>query len=71
MAKSIISCEPKRQSILDAVEQAMHMECSAYESPYGNGSASEKIVEVIGDYFRSGQKDLKKVFYDIPYRIEA
>ena len=31
----------------------------------------EKIVEVIGDYFRSGQKDLKKVFYDIPYRIEA
>lgn len=70
MAKSIISCEPERQSIMNAMEQAMKMEPSAYDSPYGNGSASEKIVEIIRDYFKNRRKDLKKTFYDIPYEIE-
>lgn len=66
MARSIIFCEPERHSILNAMEQAMHMENSTYESPYGNGSASEKIVEVVRSYFYSGQKGLKKKFYDMP-----
>ena len=70
MAKSIISCEPERQSIMNAMEQAMKMEPSACDSPYGNGSASEKIVEIIRDYFKNRRKDLKKTFYDIPYEIE-
>ena len=70
MAKSIISCKPEQKSILAAMEQALNMENHIYESPYGNGSASEKIVEVIRNYFKSGQKDLKKTFYDIFYEME-
>ena len=70
MAKSIISCKPEQKSILAAMEQALNMENHIYESPYGNGSASEKIVEVIRNYFKCGQKDLKKTFYDIFYEME-
>ncbi|MCI8483300.1 MAG: UDP-N-acetylglucosamine 2-epimerase (hydrolyzing) [Lachnospiraceae bacterium] len=65
MAKSIISCEPKCQSVLDAIEQAMKMKCEKYESPYGTGNTSKQIIQIIKSYLEMKQVDLKKRFYDI------
>lgn len=67
MAESVISCEPKCQSILDAMALAMHMEQKEYHSPYGDGNTSEQIVCIIKDFFEKEKINLKKRFYDIPY----
>lgn len=67
MARSIISCEPKYQSVLDAIEQALHMTCEVYESPYGDGSASEQIFNILKGFLGNGKIDLKKKFYDVRF----
>lgn len=65
MAKSIVSCEPKCHFILNAMEQALHMECGIYKNPYGNGKTSMKIAGIIKDFLEDRKIDLKKKFYDI------
>lgn len=70
MADSIISCEPEHQSILNAIEQAMHMEPGEYHSPYGNGNTSEQIVKILKKFLKKKKIDLKKQFYDISYKAE-
>lgn len=70
MAPSIISCKPERESILDAMERAMHMECEAYHSPYGAGNTSEQIVDSIRKFLRKENIKLKKEFFDISYQME-
>ena len=70
MADSIIPCEPEHQSILNAMEQAMHMEPGEYHSPYGNGNTSEQIVKILKKFLKKRKIDLKKQFYDISYKAE-
>lgn len=67
MAESIISCEPECQSVQNAMERAMHMVCSTYKSPYGDGNTSEQIIRILKDFFGNGKINLKKKFYDIGY----
>lgn len=67
MADSVISCEPECQSILNAMELAVHMEPGKYHSPYGAGNTSEQIIQILKGFMEKGKINLKKQFYDIPY----
>lgn len=68
MADSIISCEPERAAILKAMEQAMRMDVSTYQCPYGIGDTSRRIVEILKEELSRGGIDAKKKFYDIPWK---
>jgi UDP-N-acetylglucosamine 2-epimerase (non-hydrolysing)/GDP/UDP-N,N'-diacetylbacillosamine 2-epimerase (hydrolysing) len=46
-AASVIDCAPERAAILAAVEQALELDCSSVDNPYGDGHASERIVAVL------------------------
>ncbi|MGO0790234.1 UDP-N-acetylglucosamine 2-epimerase [Herbaspirillum seropedicae] len=67
-ADSVIDCQPERQSIVDALAKA----CStAFQdvlrqtrNPYGEGGASQKVLEVLENYNFSSS--LKKTFHDLP-----
>lgn len=64
MAPSIVGCAPERDAIAEAMETAMHMERRLCQSPYGDGTSSEKIIAVLRDFFDAGKPDLKKTFYE-------
>lgn len=65
-AKSVLDCNPDRDSISKAIE---HLYSSPFQAmlktvrnPYGEGGASEKIVQVLQDF--PLESILKKTFYD-------
>lgn len=67
-AASVINCEPTRQSIAAALGRLYHADfqggLSHVRNPYGEGGASEKVVETIKNYAIDGIA--KKAFYDLP-----
>jgi GDP/UDP-N,N'-diacetylbacillosamine 2-epimerase (hydrolysing) len=67
-AASVINCEPTHKSIAAAVEKlyspTFQAGLSQVHNPYGEGGASEKIVETIKHYSINGIA--KKAFYDLP-----
>ena len=67
-AASVISCEPTRQSIAAALERLYSTDFQAglsqVRNPYGEGGASEKVVEIIKHCVIEGIA--KKVFYGLP-----
>lgn len=67
-AASVINCEPTRGSIGAALERLYDADFQASLSqarnPYGEGGASEKVVETIKHYPLNGIT--KKVFYNLP-----
>jgi GDP/UDP-N,N'-diacetylbacillosamine 2-epimerase (hydrolysing) len=67
-AASVIDCEPNCASILAAIRTLysplFQASLEKVESPYGNGGASEKILEILKHYDTSNLT--KKSFYDIP-----
>lgn len=69
-AASVINCEPTRQSIAAALERLYSVDFQAclgqVRNPYGEGGASEKVVETIRRYPIEGLA--KKAFYDLPAR---
>jgi GDP/UDP-N,N'-diacetylbacillosamine 2-epimerase (hydrolysing) len=66
-AQSIINCESKKQSIVDAIDRLFSEEFKnnliSTINPYGEGGASDKVVEIINK-IPLGQI-VKKTFYDI------
>jgi len=64
MAETIINCEPNKQSILDAIEQAIHLPHISTHL-YGDGHTSEKIISTIKYFLFNNKINLKKGFYDI------
>lgn len=66
-AQSVIDCLPQRQSILDAINTLYTADyrqlLQTATNPYGNGGASQKIVQMLRDYPLDGI--LKKSFYNI------
>lgn len=69
LAESVISCEPNKQSILDAIEKAFAKDfrdhINGQINPFGDGKTSEKIVLIIKEFFNNGRINLKKSFYDV------
>lgn len=67
-ASSIINCQPSKDSIKQAIVQAMSKsfveEAKKTINPYGSGNTSDKIIEVIKEYVFGKKIDLKKKFYD-------
>lgn len=67
-AASVIYCEPSRQSIAAALERLYDADfqasLSSVRNPYGEGGASERVVETLKNYAIDGI--VKKAFYDLP-----
>lgn len=67
-ADSVIDCDEERESIRNAVEQALsptfQKEIQGVTSPYGKGNASSKIKNKLREV-PTGEDVLKKGFYDL------
>lgn len=67
-ASSVIDCEPDRKNIAMALERLYSLEFQSdlinTVNPYGEGGASEKVLNVIRDIKLDGI--IKKKFYDVP-----
>lgn len=70
-ATSVINCEPNRKSIADAINTlystSFQMGLSEVCNPYGEGGASEKVVNILK--IINIENILKKAFYDLPDSI--
>ena len=66
-AASVINCEPNRRAIGEAIQHLYSEEfqviLSGLENPYGDGGASERIVEIIKEFPLQGLT--KKTFHDL------
>ncbi len=66
-AASVINCDPTRKGILAAFEKLYSFEFQNelinVKNPYGDGGASEKVVDAIKNYTFDGK--VKKSFYDM------
>ena len=66
-AKSVIDCEPRRQSIGDALKKLYSIEfqnsLKNVINPYGNGGASQSIVKILEN--TSFNDILKKKFFEL------
>ena len=73
-AESVINCEPKSSAIVEAIEQGLsdsfRIGIKDIKLPFGDGSTSEKIIDVLMEYLKKGKIKVKKKFYDIKYDIE-
>ncbi len=67
-SSSVINCEPREDSIKQAIELALSnnfiKKAQETINPYGNGETSGKIVDVIKDFIINDKVNLKKKFYD-------
>jgi len=67
-AASVINCEPTHRSITAALEKLYSADfqksLSEVTNPYGDGGASDKVVETIKKY--RIDNIVKKSFYDLP-----
>ena len=66
-AESVIDCRPEKKWILEAIKKAYSNEFNkilkVVKNPYGEGGASEKIVNMVEGFSLKGI--LKKEFYDL------
>lgn len=71
--ETVIHCNPERHAIGQAIQKAMDATfreaVRGAENPYGDGHTSEKILEIIKDFFVNDRIDIKKKFYDIDFEI--
>lgn len=71
MADSVICCEPEREDIVRAMNIALtddFQEKSKHiQSPFGDGSTSDKIMEHILKFLHSERTTHEKKFYDIEF----
>ncbi|MCI8281753.1 MAG: UDP-N-acetylglucosamine 2-epimerase (hydrolyzing) [Lachnospiraceae bacterium] len=65
MGESIICCPPRQEAIVDSIRKALDMGKMKGTSPYGDGSTSRQIADIIQRYFAATDGSLKKKFYDI------
>jgi len=49
LADSVVQCDVDREEIINAVKQAVAMDCSGASSPYGDGRATERIIAALDD----------------------
>lgn len=72
--ESIIDCNPNKKAILDAISKGLSSSfrdsIKTMESPYGNGTTSQQIIDIINKYLENGI-DLKKKFYDIEFNLKG
>lgn len=68
MASSVLNCQPQSDQILDAITKAtsdeFQQQCQITVNPYGDGGATEKILEVLRTITLE-ESLVKKQFFDI------
>ena len=71
MADSVICCKPKREDIVRAMNIALtddfQEKAKHIQSPFGDGSTSEQIMEHILKFLHSERLSQEKKFYDIEF----
>ncbi len=71
--KSLIHCEPEKESIVDAMKQANSYEFKKMtekaENPFGDGNTSQKMIDLL-KRITSGKINIKKDFYDVSFEVE-
>lgn len=72
-ASSVINCIPSKESILKALNFALSKEgkelAKNTDSPYGDGSTSNRICETIKEKMLNKSINLMKKFYDIIFNL--
>jgi len=70
-AESVIDCEVNKESILFALQKALSSEfkivCENVINPYGDGTTSKRIVDIIKKKITKSI-DLKKSFFDVDFK---
>ena len=73
MGESIISCEPKCDRIIESINEALkdsfQEKMRDIKSLYGDGTASDQIIDNILDYLKSKRQTSEKHFYDINFLL--
>mgnify|MGYP004466011095 FL=1 len=73
MADSVICCEPVFEKIVSAINKGLSKEmqdvAKHIKSPFGDGTTSSKILNVIINYLQKDNVSSKKKFYDINFKI--
>lgn len=69
MADTIVQCEPEKEQILEAMDEAAVMPHKV-STLYGDGETSAKIVAILKNFLFYNKINLKKRFYDINLDIE-
>lgn len=71
MAESVISCNPEEYEIYKCFEKALSPQFEEIikhvDSPFGDGTTSEKIVKYVLEYLENKQELNEKHFYDIDF----
>lgn len=71
MADSVISCAPVEKEITEAIEKALtadFQEKSKHvKSPFGDGTTSTQILDVLIKYLKNKKENNEKHFYDIDF----
>ena len=69
MAESVIQCDPAQDQITLAIQKGMTPEfqkmAKNIKSPFGDGTTSSQIVQIVLDYLEHKNKTNEKHFFDI------
>ena len=71
--ETIIDCAPDKIEIDKAINKAMDTDfleiIQNAKNPYGDGHTSDKIRDIIKDFFVNDRIDIKKTFYNIDFEV--
>lgn len=65
-ASSVVHCEPRSDSICEALRRAKALDCRAVVNPYGDGQSAGRIVDLLRR-FPLGSAALKKTFHALEH----
>lgn len=72
MAESVIQCDPAQDQITLAIQKGMTPEfqkmAKNIKSPFGDGTTSSQIVQIVLDYLRHKNETNEKHFFDIDFK---
>ena len=63
-AASVIDCRSESDAIFDAIQDALALDCSMVDNPYGDGNTSQRIIEILKSFPEPGNL-VRKSFHDM------
>lgn len=72
-ALSVIDCLPEKESVLVAMKKAESKgfleQIEAMENPYGDGTSSVQMIQILERFLLENVIDIKKVFFDLEVNV--
>lgn len=65
--ESVFNCVPQKDDIEKTILETLSSDGKTFENPYGNGNASEMIMDIIIEQMNNENKTFFKHFYDIEW----